>query len=321
MDKQQRQIVKSGTKQTLYVILSTVLSVVIACAILWLYFYTKDYEDYFSERRGLLTSASLQPDGGDEHTGRFWLTLENDVGLKVDCGMLVPRDTARRYPVIVLMGGKATGRYAVGYALGIRDAIIVAPDYPYDPRASYTVLEFLSDVPEIRRALLDMIPSVMLLTDYLWQRGDVDTAKILLLGYSFGAPFVPCIVVHDNRAAIAAMVYGAGELRSLIAHNVRRYEGAAMSEFVGVLSALLLHPVEPLRYIDRISPTPLLMINGSEDEMIPRDNVELLYNAAQEPKKIIWLESRHVHPDNPELTRRIIDTLRAELTERKILVN
>ena len=118
---------KTGVKRTLYAILSTVLSLVIACAILWVYFYTVDYGSYFNQRRGQLSSFSLRADGGDEHAGRFWLTLENDVGLRVDCGMLVPRDTIRRYPAIVLMGGKATGKYAVDYALGIRDAIIVAP--------------------------------------------------------------------------------------------------------------------------------------------------------------------------------------------------
>jgi len=313
--------VRSGTRLILYVILSTALSVVLACAILWLYFYTKDYEEYFSERHGLLTSSSLQPNGGDEFARRFWLTLENDVGLKVDCGMLVPRDTTRRYPVIMLMGGKATGKYAVDYALGIHDAIIIAPDYPYEPRTSYSILGFLSDVPEIRQALLDMIPAVMLLTDYLWQRNDADTSRIVLLGYSFGAPFVPCILAHDDRFAVAAMVYGAGDLHSLITHNVRRYEGAAISAFVGSLGGLLLRPVEPLRYVDRIAPTPFLMINGTEDEQIPRPNAEVLFDAAREPKKIIWLESRHVHPNNPELTRKIIDTLRSELTERRILLD
>ena len=158
-----------------------------------------------------------------------------------------------------------------------------------------------------------MVPSVMLLTDYLVQRPDVDSTKIVVLGYSFGAPFVPCILAHDKRSAVAAMVFGGGEMYSLIEHNVRRYEGSVASKFVGVIGGFLLHPLEPLRYADKISPVPLLMINGTDDEMIPRKNVELVFEKALEPKKLIWLRSGHVHPKKEELTRAIVETLRVEL--------
>ena len=283
------------------------------------YFYARDYGSYFKKRHGRLGHVDLHPMGGDTLTERSWVTLENEDGFTVDCGMLTPKEKGRRFPAIVLMGGKATGKYAVNYALGIRDIIIVAPDYPYDPRDSYTMIEFLSDVPEIRQSLLDMVPSVMLVTDYLWQRKDVDTTKVVLLGYSFGAPFVPCIIAHDRRAAVAAMVYGGGELSSLIRHNVGRYEGALVSEFVGLLGGLLLQPLEPLRYVNDVAPTPLIMINGLDDEQIPRENAEVVYNRAKEPKRIIWLESRHVDAGNKELTKLIVTTLTEELSRLKIL--
>jgi dipeptidyl aminopeptidase/acylaminoacyl peptidase len=164
-----------------------------------------------------------------------------------------------------------------------------------------------------------MVPSAILAADYLFSRPDVDTTKLVILGYSFGAPFIPAIVTHDRRAAAAVMVYGGGELTSMIRHNVARYESVWLSEFVGRLGGLLLRPLEPMRYAGRISPIPIIMINGENDEQIPRANTELFFNAAQEPKKIIWLNSRHVRPENEELTRRIIGILKEELTRLKIL--
>jgi fermentation-respiration switch protein FrsA (DUF1100 family) len=125
--------------------------------------------------------------------------------------------------------------------------------------------------------------------------------------------------VHDRRAAVAALVYGGGDLNSLIRHNVRRYEGPATSTFVAALGALLLRPIEPLRYAEDISPTPLIMINGTHDEQIPSANAQLLYEKAREPKNILWLESRHVHPQNVDLTRRIVETLVAELRRLGVL--
>ena len=99
----------------------------------------------------------------------------------------------------------------------------------------------------------------------------------------------------------------------MIRHNVRRYQGPVVSELVGSLSGLLLHPVEPLRWVDKIAPVPLVMINGTEDEQIPRANILALYERAREPKTMVWIESGHVHPRNIDLTRKIVETLVVEM--------
>ena len=300
----------------LFLFLLVVGGVVVAVSV---YLYTKDYGSYFHAKKGTLGSTTTTEAGGDSLFTKSWLTQMNDQGFAVNCGMLVPKKGSGPYPAIIVLGGKATGKYAVDYAINIKEVIVVAVDYPYEARPSYTLLQFAQDVPAIRTALLDMVPSVMLLTDYLWQRKDVDTTKVVLLGYSFGAPLVPAVLAHDKRAAVAALVYGGGDLRSLITHNVRRYEGYLTSEAVGLLGGLLLRPLEPLRYIGSVTPKPLIMINGLQDEQIPRRNARILYDAASEPKKLIWLESMHVRTENVELTRKIVGTLTRELAAIGIL--
>jgi hypothetical protein len=277
---------------------------------------SRDYTHYFHLRHGSLAEIVERR---DSTAMKSWITLRNSDGFKVECGLLIPKNSSKRYPAVILLGGKATGKFAVDYAFDIDNVIILALDYPYEPRESYTFWTILWDVPAVRKALIDMVPAAMLATDYLFRRTDVDTTKLVILGYSFGAPFVPTIVTLDRRATVAAMVYGGGDLTSLIRHNVARYESMWMSEFVGRLGGLLLHPLEPMRYADKISPTPLIMINGLNDEQVPRYNTELFFNAAREPKKLIWLDSKHVNPSNPELTRRIIAKLKEELRRLKIL--
>jgi hypothetical protein len=277
---------------------------------------SRDDTHYFHLRHGSLAEIVEHRDSA---MMKSWITLRNSDGFKVECGLLNPKDSSKRYPAVILLGGKATGKFAIDYALDIDNVIILALDYPYEPRESYTFWTILWDVPAVRKALIDMVPAAMLATDYLFRRTDVDTTKLVILGYSFGAPFVPPIVTLDRRATVAAMVYGGGDLTSMIRHNVARYESMWISEFVGRLGGLLLHPLEPMRYADKISPTPLIMINGLNDEQVPRYNTELFFNAAREPKKLIWLDSKHVNPRNPELTRRIIAELKEELRRLKIL--
>lgn len=297
---------------------SILLLVAFLVAWIW-YLSTRDYREYFHERKGVLATVQEEKAGVTAGFAKSWLILKNSSGFAVTCGILAPRAKGETYPVIILLGGKATGKYAIDYALDIDRVILVAVDYPYEPRETYTLWNFLFDVPAIRRALIDMMPSVMLVTDYLWQRSDVDTSRIVVLGYSFGAPFVPCIMANDRRPAVAAMVYGGGDLRSLIGHNVERYEGRLAGTAVGLLSGLLLRPVEPVRFVSSIAPRPLVMINGTKDEQVPRENAELLFAAAREPKKQVWLESRHVRPDNVALTRQIVGTLKSELKALGVL--
>jgi predicted esterase len=305
-------MVRSLLKSTLSFFLASIL---LLCGTT-LYLSYKEYSRYFQTRHGSLKDISVKR---DSTARKFWITLSNDNGFKVDCGLLIPQSPRQRSPAIVLLGGKATGKYAIDYALDIDSVIILALDYPYEPRSSYTFWTILQDVPAVRNALIDMVPASMLAMDYLCQRTDVDTAKIVILGYSFGAPFVPVIVAHDRRYAAAAMVYGGGELTSMIRHNVRRYEGALLSEFVGRLGGLLLRPLEPMLYAEKITPIPLVMINGARDEQVPRVNTKIFYQAAKEPKKIVYLDSKHVNPGNPELTRRIIAVLKEELKSLHIL--
>jgi hypothetical protein len=292
------------------------LFLIIFTVIFVFYLSYKDYTNYFYSRHGALTHTVERR---DSTAGKYWITLHNSDGFTVEGGLLLPRSNGKRHPAIILLGGKATGKYAIDYALDIDNSIILALDYPYEPRESYTFRTILWDVPAVRKALIDMVPAAMLATDYLFSRSDVDTTKLVILGYSFGAPFVPAIVAHDRRASVAVMVYGGGDLTSMVRHNVARYEAVWLSEFVGRFGGLLLYPLEPMRYVDKISPIPLVMINGANDEQIPRHNTEILFNAALEPKKIVWLESKHVNTSNVELTRRIIATMKNELNRLKIM--
>jgi fermentation-respiration switch protein FrsA (DUF1100 family) len=50
---------------------------------------------------------------------------------------------------------------------------------------------------------------------------------------------------------------------------------------------------EPAAFIDRIGPTPLLMVLASEDEDCPTDEQLAAYNKALEPKKVVIVDGDH----------------------------
>jgi hypothetical protein len=50
------------------------------------------------------------------------------------------------------------------------------------------------------------------------------------------------------------------------------------------------------------------MINGVDDPQMPREAVESLYEAARDPKTLIWLRSGHLLPTDSVLIRALVDT-------------
>jgi dienelactone hydrolase len=286
-----------------------------------LYYYQHDSAEDFVARKGTLVQCDIEQQGADSLGLHTRVTLRSSSGLKVVGGLITPAGIIvhRRYPAIVILGGKTNGNHGLEYAFGISNLVSMALDYRYEARESYSTRTLVADIWENRDAALDLFPSAQLAVDYLCSRPDVDTTKIILLGYNFGAPFVPGIVATDHRFSFAAMVYGCGDFRTLFKYNVARYEGPIVGDVAGAFAEVLLWPGEPMRYADRITPTPLLMINGEKDEFVPRANTEEFYAAAPEPKRIIWLNSGHVRPENFALTENIVAKLGEELHAKGLL--
>ncbi len=50
---------------------------------------------------------------------------------------------------------------------------------------------------------------------------------------------------------------------------------------------------DPLHYVSRMAPRPLLFIGATRDQTIPRTATEALYDAAGEPKQLLWFDATH----------------------------
>ena len=55
------------------------------------------------------------------------------------------------------------------------------------------------------------------------------------------------------------------------------------------------------------------MVNGVDDAQMPVDAVQRLYDAAREPKSLVWLRTGHLMPTDSLLIRTLIDTAFARL--------
>jgi dienelactone hydrolase len=139
--------------------------------------------------------------------------------------------------------------------------------------------------------------------DYLVTRPEVDPARIGYVGASWGAITGIPFVAHEPRVRAMVSLVGGGDF-------LARMPGEA-TEIARAVSAA----IDPIHHAGRIAPRPLLMINATQDQLIPRASAEALHRAAGKGSEVVWLETDHYlrGQDPVSIRERVIAFLRKRL--------
>lgn len=305
-------------KRAMVMIILSITILILAVYITGEIYRSIDYRERFLERRGTLIESEEHFVGESEGHMHFEITIESSTGIRTDGFLKAPAGDGALHPAFLILGGLRTGRKTLEYISGTRGIVMLALDYPYEGKTGgMGMWEFIRSVPRIRRAVLDTAPATMSAVDYLLERDDVDPGRIIVIGGSLGAFFVPAHSAIDNRTAAAVMIYGAGDIQSLLASSNEMPR--LFAKPATWLGAVLLSPVEPLKYVGDISPRPLLMISGIADPRIPPRCSRLLHDAAGEPKTVKWIDAAHVSIQEDEFHRLVSATIIEWLIEQQLV--
>ncbi len=147
---------------------------------------------------------------------------------------------------------------------------------------------YMQTVIDYRRAL-----------DYLETRSDIDSKRVTLIGVSMGAIMGAILGGVEERIKCPVLLVGGAD-RGLMSRVSQievwkkiRAENPNL-DFDEV--SRIMAPADPLNFVDKISPRPVLMINGTKDEIVPVVANKLLQETAKQPKKVVWLEAGHSLP-------------------------
>ncbi|MBX3133596.1 MAG: hypothetical protein KF689_09460 [Gemmatimonadaceae bacterium] len=276
----------------------------------------RDPVPYWDARRGTLAAVELGEIRLDGRTEEQDIRVVGSSGLGIELAIRRPMapDSATRRPLFLVLGGHERGKGAAALIGDTRGAIFASLQYPYDGDHQAKGLAVVLQVPKIRRALYDTPPAVHLALDYLLSRPDVDPARVELIGASFGAPFATIATARDPRVTRLWLAHGGGDVRAMIDRGLEKEIGNAIlrAPVTSLANLLASGPrFTPERWVAAVAPRPLVMLNATEDEKIPRRSVELLYAAAGEPKELVWLPGEHMQGNRPEVLQRLIDAVLA----------
>lgn len=218
-----------------------------------------------------------------------------------------------RRPAVLLQDGRELNSRAVDFLpVEFGDVVVLSLDYPEELPYELRLRDIVLRGPDLRRASGRIAPSFSRGADYLTTRTDVDTSRLVLVATSFAVPFAVQAAATDKRFVNVGLIYGAGRMADVLSANLTlrpkwfRQAAAwmAMRPFAGFA---------PERFVAAIAPRPILMVNGEDDPQMPRRAVMALYDAARQPKTLIWLKTGHLHPTDSVLVRALVDTTLARL--------
>ncbi|MEA3246906.1 MAG: hypothetical protein U9Q74_12190, partial [Gemmatimonadota bacterium] len=184
-------------------------------------------------------------------------------------------------------GGATNGKEAASLVGDPQGLLVASLSYPVYGNDRATGLAVIPEVPAFRRAIWDTPPAVTLALDYLLARPDVDTTRVELCGASFGVPFAAVVGARDPRVTRVWLVQGGADPRAMIEAGLHEEIpfAPARALVASLANVLASGPrFDPARWVGRISPRPVVMINTEQDERIPRASAEQLHAAARDPK-------------------------------------
>ncbi|MBM3154978.1 MAG: alpha/beta fold hydrolase [Chloroflexi bacterium] len=135
--------------------------------------------------------------------------------------------------------------------------------------------------------------------DFLHNLAEVDKSRLCLLGSSAGAAVSAYVAAHDPRVSAVATFACPADFTFFA---VKQQAESLLDHFRSI--GLINDPgfpfsveewlegfaeVSPIRWVDRISPRPLLLLHGDRDDIVPLENAYKLYERAGEPKRLIVL--------------------------------
>lgn len=245
----------------------------------------------------------------------------------LDCGkngkalftISLPEEAAtEKLPCILIIGGLMTGRESLRFVPDHGQYALVAYEYS-ETLKKLQAINVLWNLFSVRRALIEVSPQLIAIVKYLEKQPWIAKAPVDLMGYSFGSIFIPVTYINAEQEGVrlgsGVMAYGGAGIYCLLKANLT-VPSFLKEPVASIASTLLFKPIDPLLYAPRMK-GDFLIINGIYDSQIPVKCAKNLQEIVPSPKTVINLNTKHMHPDNKDLTLRLINISRNWLEEKR----
>jgi len=160
-------------------------------------------------------------------------------------------------------------------------SLLIQGYFPWtpDPKDGETDRQrVIDETIEVRRAL-----------DLLLAQPEVNHKRIAYVGHDYGAMYGANMAGVDKRVKTYILMAPIGSFSYWsLAYWLRKKDDPFKTAYRQSLKT-----VDPISHIPRAAPAKILFQFASRDEHIPKTEAEAFFNAASQPKRIKWYDSKH----------------------------
>ena len=285
---------------------------------------SKDFSSLYDYDRSLSLNAT-EMIIRDEAQYRIYKVYFNSINdERVPALLLIPK-RKEKVPCIVFLhgyGGSKENILSMANMIAADGYAVIAIDAEFHGERVEEGKELYSpNLNESRKGIIQTIVDLRRAVDYLETRPEIDMNKIAYVGGSMGGILGAIFIGVEPRIKAAALLVAGGNM-SLMIKESQHYTMPAIREYLENENMpykelqKFLDPIDPINFIDKFSPRPLVFHLGKYDRIVPAEAGEQLFRKAGEPKKVYWYDSGHDLPLDLVYCR-VLDFLDQELLGKR----
>jgi pimeloyl-ACP methyl ester carboxylesterase len=289
------------------------ISAAATCVSWWVWYSKRDYAAVFLQHKGQLGSERRTIERVTSKTTLSKIGITSDSGLRAEVRLRVPNREGK-WPAVLLAVGLETGERVLDLVAERDDLVMLAVDYGWEGEFDVrTLRQTQRSLRRLKTVSSDAVPRLLLALDVLVRERTVDTNRLVVVGVSFGSYFAIPAAALDPRVSRVILVQGGGEMGAVIAASAPFWKAALPPRALATVGETMFLPLQPERWIGRVSPRRVTFIASRTDPQFPVAAVEQVYRLAGEPKELVWHDTPHVAPNAAEiiaeLSRVVIEQL------------
>ena len=226
-----------------------------------------------------LDATEVVKDEFEDHT-RYRVEFNGIGGGRAPAYLYVPKDSREKHAGVLLQygsGGNKNTNYIVLIARRFvkKGFVVLTIDVPGRGERKAEKQGMMDG--KVIETLGDYSRAV----DYLVSRKDVDAERIAYCGISWGAITGLTFAAHDERIKVMVSLVGGGGFLGLVPGQIDEETRKSVQAW------------DPVFHVAKLAPRPLLLLNVTKDQLVPRALADALHKAAPEYAKRVWLETDH----------------------------